>query len=147
METAKTTFDLLVDCLGKNKEIHLHIIWGTLALQIAAIGWFLSSGSARSLIAAHRDVRIIGVVIVTLIAVIHFGLLIGTCRESDVLYARITENAYYKSMPDELSAIVDFWRIGKWKAVMRGVFTLSLFGSLNYLIYSCSSLVVSGDVA
>ena len=39
--SAKEVFDLLLTSLKDNKSVHLNIIWTTMSLQIAAIGWLV----------------------------------------------------------------------------------------------------------
>lgn len=135
---SESSFGLLLECLKKNLEIHLHIIWGTLALQIAAIGWFLSSEAARTFIAEQNGIRAVGMVAIIVIAIIHFCLLYGTYRASEALATRIARNEYYQSLAADSSATVGFWRIDRVRMVLRGLFTFTLFVSLVYLVFRCS---------
>ena len=134
-------FNLLLQALKKNKEIHLNIVWGTLAFQVAAIGWLITSEQARDLFGSKNTLRIVGTIAVVMLALAHYGMLYDTYDQSEKLVDAMESNEYFQKVLLNERLTFSSFQIDQIKPIVRGIFTLVLFGVLIFTFWYCKRLV------
>ena len=132
MET-KDIIDLLITLLERNFDVHMNIIWATVGFLLAAIGWVITSREARAFLSGSETIRVVSIIMLALIAIIHYSLLVKTLLVSMELTAQLTS-----LVKEPLKGIVNdnlVYSISQTALVIRALVTLVLFSLLGFLVF------------
>jgi len=127
-------FNLLLQALKKNKEIHLNIVWGTLAFQVAAIGWLITSEQARGLFGLDNTLGIVGTIAVVMLALAHYVMLYDTYAQSEKLAAAMESNEYFQKVLLNETLTFSYFSNRPDQAHSAGDFYISPFWGANFYV-------------
>ena len=80
-------FKLVIDTSKSYRQAYLHNFWATLGFLILAIGWFvtLSKSELKDTLISDVEFRD-AIIVVVILLLIHVGVLIYTCWQSNKLF-------------------------------------------------------------
>jgi len=137
---------LMISLLAKNFDTHMNIIWATIALLLAAIGWVITSLEARRYLAGSWLNKVVSLIVLTTMLLMHYYLLWITQQQSAALYEGLTELVtkavitpendgcdliYHSDLIDHIGLI---YHISETMFFTRGSVTLILFLFLGFLV-------------
>jgi len=134
-DLGKETFELLLNSLKDNKTVHLNIIWSTMGLQLAAIGWLVTSENAREYLAMNKKIIRFLLLAVVFLFFAHILMIIDTFTASERLAKAITENAFYTKFINNQETF-KLYSLNGLTVLVRLSFTTILYIVLAFLIVS-----------
>jgi len=139
-------FNLIIKLLEKNYDTHLNIIWATIGLLLATIGWILTSKEAKEYISQDTFVKKITMFSITFMALFHYFLLFKTQFTSNTLIEKL------KFLLSDTSEKLIFdgnhifiYEITISDLIIRSLVTLTLFIVLIILVYRCTAQKAYSD--
>ncbi|MEB3189868.1 MAG: hypothetical protein VKL42_05955 [Snowella sp.] len=134
-DQGKEVFELLLTSLKDNKTVHINIIWSTMGLQIAAIGWLLTSGDTRQYLAKHKKIVWLSLFAIGILLAAHIGMVYDSFYVSEGLVKEIRENVFFLECIEK-EKYLSAYRLNGGTVGIRLFFTLILFAVLATLIIS-----------
>ena len=127
--------ELIISLLSKNYDTHMNIVWATIALLLASIGWIITSSEARNYLTSYKFSKTVSLVVIVAIAVIHYSILWESMETSKILTAELLNVACnagdIKNIKDKG---VFIYLILPLMFYARSAVTLILFGFLGFLV-------------
>ncbi len=119
--------NLYVNLLEKNFDTHMNIIWASVGLLLAAIGWLITSTEARNFL-SFSPINIASRIVIILAAIIHYVLLWVTYNNSKQLYNSASK--YFHFIDEELF----FYKLPFGICIFRAAISFVLFAYLYFLV-------------
>ena len=134
MVMEKELFELLHEASKSNYSEYLYNVWSTMALTVGAIGWLLTSDSARGFLGRNREARYVSMLFVTTIAMIHFLVLFHTQQQSQEILSLLMDDRYVVSNEIPEAYFNQYFIPWIWP-VTSSVLNGLLFSLLIFFIY------------
>ncbi|MFA0811838.1 hypothetical protein [Microbulbifer epialgicus] len=133
-------FQLLFKALENNKSIHLNIVWATIGLQVAAIGWLISSEQARNFISHAKRLKVASLSTILIIAFAHYFMIFDTVTTSSEVIRAIEENHHFIALSENSPNILSYYSLNTNKVIARAAFTFILFFYLCVLVCTAKNI-------